>query len=157
MCTPGAWALRPPSQDEEQALPENLIGDGFNIIAQYQRIYKPSNAPAFFFDVLADDGERIGIANLIMEPDKTKVAAVGHLCATLSEKHSDATLLYKVARLLRDYQFEVGYPEVLIVIPTAHIPSVEACILLKPIDTVSTQTEDGKEGRAYTYAPAAAS
>lgn len=157
MCTPGAWALRPPSLDEEQKLPDDLIGDGFKIAARYQRIYTPANAPAFFFDVLADDGARIGIANVIMEPDKTKVATVGHLCATLSEKHSDATLLYEVAKLLRAYQFAAGYPEVLIVIPTEHAPSLEACILLKPIASVSTQTEDGKEGLAYTYAPAATS
>ena len=151
MCMPERMFLREPLPEERQELPPELSGNGFRLIAHSQKIYLPTGAPAFFFDVLSDAGDKVGIANVIVEPDRTSVASVGNLCAMLSEECLNVELLSKVADTLIGYSFDAGLPEVLIVVPVAHAPSTEACTLLRPASSTIACTKAGEDAIAYTY------
>jgi hypothetical protein len=115
-------------------------------------MYVPTRAPAFFFDVFSDCGDRIGIASLILEPSQVAVQNCGHVCANLSEKHATVDLLAQVVDILNSYAMQSGLKEVLIVVPAAHALSVDACAKLEPIVSKKTKTADGIEAISYLYA-----
>jgi hypothetical protein len=144
-------SLRKPSAVELAPLPSKLSGAGFYVEAHSHKIYSPSGAPVFLFHVQSESGERIGIANVILEPDRLQVHKVGHVCVTLSDKHATTDRLTEVADALLDYVFRSGLREALIVVPSAHQLSVDACRLLKPISEAPTESEDGTPLIAYLF------
>jgi len=143
--------LRDPALEEKIDLPPRMVGEGFQIAARSQKTYIATGAPVVFFDVLSDDGDRIGIANAILEPRADAVAGVGHVCVTLSEEHASAELLTQIADVLVDYAFDSGLPEVMIVVPGSHSDSVEACCRLDPVSSAATRIGQGVEAQAYMY------
>jgi len=151
MTSPARSLLRAPAPQEEIGLPARMVGEGFQIAARSQKTFVATGAPVVFFDVLSDDGERIGMANAILEPHAAAVAGIGHVCVTLSEAHASAELLTQVADVLVDYAFDSGVPEVMIVVPQSHADSVEACCRLDPVSSAATHLGHGVEGQAYMY------
>lgn len=151
MTSPARSLLRAPAPEEEIGLPARMVGEGFQIAARSQKTFVATGAPVVFFDVLSDDGERIGMANAILEPHAAAVAGIGHVCVTLSEAHASAELLTQVADVLVDYAFDSGVPEVMIVVPQSHADSVEACCRLDPVSSAATHLGHGVEGQAYMY------
>jgi hypothetical protein len=144
-------SLRNPSEVECATLPVKISGRGFHIVAHSHKIYSPSGVPVFLFDVESESGERIGIASAILEPDLSLVQSFGHVCVTLLEKHATVGRLAEVASSLLGYVFRSGLREALIVVPSSHQLSVDACRLLKPISETPTESEDCMPSIAFLY------
>lgn len=151
MTSPARSLLRTPAPGKEIDLPARMVGEGFQIAARSQKTYVATGAPVVFFDVLSDNGERIGIANAILEPRSEAVAGIGHVCVTLSEAHASVELLTQVADVLVDYALDSGLREVMIVVPQSHADSVEACCRLDPVSSGATHLGHGVEGQVYMY------
>ncbi|SEK10355.1 MULTISPECIES: hypothetical protein [unclassified Variovorax] len=151
MTSPARSLLRAAALEEEIDLPARMVGEGFQIAARSQKIYIATGAHVVFFEVFSDDGERIGIANAILEPRAEAVSGIGHVCVTLSEQRSNAELLAQIADVLVDYAVEAGLTEVMIVVPASHADSVEACCRLDPLSCAATRISQDVEGQAYVY------
>ncbi|MBT2336420.1 hypothetical protein J7E49_21220 [Variovorax paradoxus] len=151
MTSPARSLLRTPAPEEQIDLPARMVGEGFQIAARSQKTYVATGAPVVFFDIVSDDGNRIGIANAILEPRADAVAGIGHVCVTLSEEHASVELLTQIADVLVDYALESGLSEVMIVVPGSHSDAVEACCRLDPVSSAATRIGHGVEGQAYLY------
>lgn len=151
MTSPARSLLRTPKPEEEIGLPASMVGEGFQIAARSQKTYVATGAPVVFFDVLSEDGQRIGMAHAILESRADAVAGIGHVCVTLSEEHASVELLTQIADVLVDYAFEAGLPEVMIVVPQSHADSVEACCRLDPVSSGPARLGHGVDGQVYMY------
>lgn len=152
MTSPHGGALRAALPQEMRDMPPDRSGTDFRLVAQSQKIHRATDAPVIFFDVLASSSdERIGIANLILQQGSDGLADVGHVCVKLAEQRGDPQRLAQVARAIFEHAFEAGLPEVSVVVPAGHAPSVEACRLLAPVSSAGLTLPGGEDGLAYLY------
>ncbi|WP_321965256.1 hypothetical protein [Paraburkholderia sp. J7] len=107
--------------------PKILSGEGFEIHPSRVKVYKPTGAPAYFYDVFTDDNTRVGIASLILEQDPQEVSEIGHVCARLSEEHDNPELLKQVGELLISHGHQCGLSDIHIVVPEQSECAVTAC------------------------------
>ncbi|NUT78105.1 hypothetical protein HNO86_23980 [Pseudomonas sp. C1C7] len=119
--------LREKLADEDIAPPQILNGDGFTLQPRAVKVFKPTGAPVYLYDVLTDGPERVGIASLVLEPDSAQVADVGHACANLAEDQTDPGLLARIAEKLIAHGYEQGLPSVRVVVPSEDAKSIKAC------------------------------
>lgn len=76
--------LRDQLPGEAIAAPQILNGQGFTLRPRTVKVFKPTGAPVYLYDVMTDDPERVGIASLVLEPDTQQLLDVGHACANLA-------------------------------------------------------------------------
>lgn len=119
--------LRDPIPGEDITTPQILNGQGFTLQPRTVKVFKPTGAPVYLYDIMADAPERIGIASLELEPDSQQVIDVGHACANLAEDQTEPGLLARVAELLITHGYEQGLPSVRVVVPSEDAKSIEAC------------------------------
>lgn len=128
--------------------PEVLQGQGFTLQPRDMKVFKPTNAPVYLYDVHADGAGRVGIASLVLEADTSQVAGYGHACANLLESHPDPDLLQKVGDLLVSYGIQQGLPTVRIVVPEDDHKSIQAC---ESLQNVCRQEELERDGQRFAW------
>lgn len=126
MTSPIGADLRNPLPTESFPPAAPLAIDGVVLAPSAVKVFKPSGAPACFYDVVRDE-TRIGIANLILEPDSEKVSEVGHVCVRLLDSHADSDLLQQIAERLISHAHEQGLTDVCIVVPETSQESLQVC------------------------------
>lgn len=127
MTAPTGKDLRDLLPEENIPLPQLLKGQGFELRPSSVKVFKPTGAPTYFYDVMTDDKTRVGVANLIVETDTSQVSEVGHVCARLLEEQHSAELLKQIAELLISHGHQCGLTNVRIVVPEQSETSVQVC------------------------------
>jgi len=127
MTAPKGNELRDVLPEDNIPPPKMLSGEGFEIRPSRVKVYKPTGAPAYFYDVFTDDNTRVGIASLILEQDPQQVSEIGHVCARLSEEHDNPELLKQVGELLISHGHQCGLSDIHIVVPEQSESAVTAC------------------------------
>lgn len=145
--------LRDVEPGESVEMPDALSGQGFELQPRTVKVFKPTGAPVYFYDVITDGPERVGIASLVLEKDPGQVADCGHACANLSEGQTDPDLLSRVATRLIAHGFEKGLPKVRVVVPAQDEKSKHACTAQTNMCAQDCFECDGKEFVGYDYTP----
>lgn len=144
--------LRDQLPGEDIATPQILYGQGFTLQPHTVKVYKPTGAPVYLYDVLTDDSpERVGIASLVLEPDAREVVDVGHACANLAEGQTEPGLLARVAELLINHGYEQGLPSVRVVVPSDDAKSIDACEAQTGLCRREDNEYDGKQFACFDY------
>jgi hypothetical protein len=144
MTRAAGYELRDLISNEIIALPPTIPGEGFTLVPHAQKIYTPSGAPVILFNVVSDSHGRIGIANLILESDATKVRHVGHIGVSFAQEHLDVELLTRVGRALLSQAFTSGISTARIVVSASDHISVQACRNLQPTSLPESTGESGQ-------------
>lgn len=143
--------LRDPQPGEEIAPPQTLQGQGFTLQPREVKVFKPTGAPVYLYDIMTDATKRVGIASLALEPDFQQVEDVGHACANLAEDCTDPHLLTKVAELLIAHGYEQGLPSVRVVVPADYAQAVAACEAQDRLCHREVNEYDGKPFACFDY------
>ncbi|MHC8294357.1 hypothetical protein [Pseudomonas sp. LB3P58] len=143
--------LRELSADDVYSEPQVLNGLGFELHPQSVKIFKPTGAPVYFYDVFTDGPDRVGIASLVLEMDALQVADVGHACANLSESQTDPDLLSRIADRLISHGLESGLRTVRVVVPAGDEKSIQACLAQGNICAQECLESDGKQFVWFDY------
>lgn len=151
MTAPLASVLRDLIDEDAVLTPELLNGQGFQLRPSRVKIYKPTGAPVYFYDVMTDGNARIGIASLILEKDSQQVSEIGHVCARLLEDQHSVELLRQVAELLISHGRERGLTEVSIVVPEQSEGSVKGCESLSKISNRENFDRNGEKFIRFEY------
>ena len=151
MTAPKGNELRDLLADDVISSPKVLNGRGFQLRPSRVKVYKPTGAPAYFYDVVTDDDTRVGIANLILEKDSQQVSDIGHVCARLSEEQHSTELLKQVAELLISHGHECGLTEIRVVVPEQSEDSVKVCESIGKICDKAYLDRDGEKFVWFEY------
>jgi hypothetical protein len=143
--------LRDLSPDESFSMPQILNGQGFELHPRSVKVFKPTGAPVYFYDVITDSPERVGIASLVLETDTSQVADVGHVCANLSESQPDTELLSRIAQRLISHGLENGLQTVRVVVPAQDEKSIQACVAQSNMCAQESLESDGKQFAWFEY------
>jgi hypothetical protein len=142
--------MREAAGEDCQLLAE-LKGDGFVVRNTAVKRMKSTDAPVYLFDVIDTGGNRIGVASLVCEPALEAVREFGHVCVTLAEKASNATLVANVASVVFGKAYEMGLDHLRVVIPQDHAASVAACEALGPQGVIESFESRGQRFLAYSF------
>ncbi len=153
MTAPRGNELRDPLADDVISPPKLLNGQGFQLRPSSVKVYKPTGAPAYFYDVVTDDNIRVGIANLILENDSQNIYEIGHVCARLLEDQNSDELLKQVAELLISHGHECGLTEVRVVVPEQSDQSVNVCESISKICNKDYFERNGEKFVWFEYSP----
>ena len=148
MTAPKGKDLRNLLPEDSISMPQVLNGHGFVLQPSSVKIFKPTGAPAYFYDVMTDDSTRIGVANLIVETDPQQVSEMGHVCARLLEKQHNAELLKQVAELLISHGSQLGLSKIRIVVPEHSKDSVQVC---EAIDAMCERKYLERDGEKFAW------
>ncbi|MGE8364484.1 MULTISPECIES: hypothetical protein [unclassified Cupriavidus] len=151
MTAPAGNELRDLLADDAIPTPKLLNGQGFQLRPSRVKVYKPSGAPVYFYDVMTDSNTRVGIANLILEKDSQQVSEIGHVCARLLEDQYSTELLKQVAELLISHGHECGLTEICIVVPEQSEESVNVCESIGKICNKANLDRDGEKFVWFEY------
>ncbi|WP_166360326.1 hypothetical protein [Pseudomonas akapageensis] len=151
MTSPRGADLRDQLPGEIIAEPQILNGQGFTLQPQRVKVFKPTGAPVYFYDIMTDSPERVGIASLVLEPDSQQVVDVGHACANLAESQTEPGLLARVAEVLITHGYEQGLPSVRVVVPAEDAKAIEACEAQIGLCHREDNEYDGKQFACFHY------
>ncbi|MFM0172556.1 hypothetical protein [Paraburkholderia sediminicola] len=151
MTAPKGNELRDLLPEDAFSTPKLLNGQGFQLRPTRVKVYKPTGAPVYFYDVVTDDNTRVGIANLILEKDSQQVSELGHVCARLSEDQDSVELLKQVGELLISHGHECGLTEIRIVVPEQSEKSVQACASIGKICNKAYLDRNGEKFVWFGY------
>lgn len=151
MTAPKGKDLRNLLPEDHISMPQVLNGDGFVLQPSSVKVFKPTGAPAYFYDVITDDSARIGIANLIVETDPQQVSQIGHVCARLSENQHNAELLKQIAELLITHGSQHGLSKIRIVVPEHSKDSVQVCEAISTMCEREYLERDGEKFAWFEY------
>lgn len=151
MTAPRGNELRDLLADDVISPPKLLNGQGFQLRPSSVKVYKPTGAPAYFYDVMTDSNTRVGIANLILEKDSQQVSEIGHVCARLLEDQHSDELLKQVAELLISHGHECGLTEIRIVVPEQSEKSVNVCESISKICNKEYLERNGEKFVWFEY------
>ena len=151
MTAPKGNELRDLLPEDAISTPKLLNGQGFQLRPSRVKVYKPTGAPAYFYDVVTDSNTRVGIANLILEKDSQQVSEIGHVCARLSEDQDSMELLKQVAELLISHGHECGLTEIRVVVPEQSEKSVKVCESISKICNKAYLDRNGERFVWFEY------
>jgi len=143
--------MRNATPQEHTPLLKDLTGTGFLLRNTHIKRLRSTNAAVHLFDVIGPQGNRLGVANLVVEPSVDAIRDFGHVCVTLAEDNSNSQLLTDAAQLLFDTAYKLGLKEIRVVSPKDHADSVCACEALNPDTTAEPLNRDGKSFLSYRY------
>ena len=147
----GGNLLRDATPQEYRPLLADKVGNGFTLRNIDIKRMRSTNAAVHFFDVIDPQGNRLGVASLVLEPSVDVVRDFGHVCVTLAEGKSNPQLLADVGQLVFNTAYEHGLEEIRVVVPDDHAASVGACDALNPCATAERLSRDGESFLAYKY------
>lgn len=105
---------------------EPIRSDGFSLVHTASKIYEPSQAPMYIFDIEDPSGNTIGKIHTILEKDVEKVRECGQICGYMLKDKKDPALLARAAIELESFSAERGVTELRYVIPEDCQESLDA-------------------------------